>query len=90
MQNQPMMRTLLPFFRDPAHQFTFHMVRRLSRCHSGAVSNAENVRVNSNRWMAKGLIEHNICCFPADPRERLEGRSVLWHGAIMLGNENFR
>tara|TARA_B100001123_G_C14836461_1_gene838327 strand:- start:10 stop:252 length:243 start_codon:yes stop_codon:yes gene_type:complete len=55
----------------------------LAACQTRPNANAENMRVDGNRWFAKGEPQHDIGTFPADPRQFHQGSTISRHKAVM-------
>ena len=46
--------------------------RRFARRDAGTVADPEDVRIDRDRRLAKGNVEHDVCGFPADPGQGFE------------------
>ena len=55
------MRALFPGIGDPPHKLDLDSVRCLAGCHACAIANPEDMRVDGNGRVSKGLVQHHIC-----------------------------
>ena len=80
-----------PFFPGIGHtpdKLCLDGVGCLAGGHAGAVADTENMRVDGDGGLAKGLVQHHIRRFPADTGKRLERRAVGRHLAAMLVDQD--
>ena len=84
------MRALFPGIGDPAHKLDLDSVRCLAGCHACAIANPEDMRVDGNGRVSKGLVQHHIRCFPANAGKRLKRGAIIRHEAAMRLQQHFR
>src|SRR6185312_1736013 len=66
VEDQPVMGVEQVFFRHHLEQSLLHLDRRLAGREAGAVADAEEVRVDGDRWLPIGDVEHDVRGLPAD------------------------
>jgi hypothetical protein len=84
VQNQPMMGVTLEAVGDRALERLLDFIRILSGRQAGAIRNAKNMRVDRDRRLAKGDVEHHVRRLAPDARQRLERRARARHRSAML------
>src|SRR5215831_1922347 len=88
VQDQPVMSIALVFGRRDRLERGLDRQRRLPRGESGAIGHPENVRVDRDRRLAKGDVQHDIGGLATDPGQRLKRGAVARDCAAMLLDEN--
>ena len=71
-------------------QRLFHLQRSLARGKARAVADPEQMRVDRDCGLLEVDIEHHIGGLPAHARQRLQGRAIGRHFAIMLIEQDLR
>ena len=79
-----MVSVLFEFIRGEFQQFLLDRQRVLARCESGAIGNAEDMRIDSNGWFAESDVQHHIRGFASDARQCLKRFAVSGDFAAML------
>ena len=71
----------------PGHDFLklgFDLVDRLTRSEAGAIADAEHVRVDGERLLAKRGIHHDVGSLAPNARQFLQQFARTWHLAAVL------
>ena len=82
------MRIALVFGRRDPIERGLDRERRFAGGEAGAVGHAEDVRVDGDRRLAEGDVEHDVGGFASDPGQRLQRGAVARHLAAMLLDED--
>ena len=81
------MRIVNEFRRSELHELALDFLRRLPGREPGAVGNAKDMRVDRNRRVAEGDVEHHVGGLASDPRQFYQRRMIGRHFASMLVDE---
>ena len=76
--------------RNDLHELVLDLARRLAGRDAEAVCDAKHMRVDRERRLAEGGVEHDIGGLAADPRQSLERGAVLWRLPAMLLDDRAR
>src|SRR6476620_120811 len=90
VQNKPMVRMPFVFRRHHLLQFHFNFEGGFAGCQSGAVSDAKDVRIDSNRWLAESDVEDDVGSLAADTWQRLQRFARSRNLAAMFGDQLLR
>ncbi|MNV28114.1 hypothetical protein D3C71_1192940 [compost metagenome] len=88
MQDQPVVRVEQELGRDHLDQQILHRTHILARRQTGAVGDAEDVRVHRHHRLAEGRVEHDIGSLAADTGQRLECSTITRHLAAVLFHQH--
>src|SRR6185437_12125929 len=77
VQDQPVMGTMLVALRHDPVESKLHLQRGLTGREPGAVRNPESMRVDGDRALAKGDVEHDIGGLAPDAGERLKRFAII-------------
>ncbi len=72
------------FRGDELQQFLFHFEHVLARCQSGAVGDAEDMRVDGDGRLAEGGVENDIGGLAADTGQGFKRGAVFRNFAAVL------
>ena len=81
------MRVMLEAIGDRALEPLLYFVRIFSGRQAGAIRDAENMRIDGDRGLAEGDVEHHVGRLAADAGQRLERRARARHLAAVLGEQ---
>ena len=76
------------FFRNTLQEFHLNLQRRLTRCHTRAVADSEDMRIHRKRWLSKGNIQNHIRRFASHTGERLQLLTRVGDYAVVLVTQN--
>ena len=83
-----MVGIFLVFIWGDTEQFFFNFNDRFARRQAGSVAETEDVRIDGDRGLAKGRVEHDIGRFAADTGQGFELAAILGNLASVLFKQN--
>ena len=81
------MRVAAKGLGDDLFELCLHLVHGLARSESGPVADAEDVRIDRERFLPECSVEHDIRGLAADAGEGLTRLPRAWDYAAMVGDE---
>src|SRR5262249_32780269 len=90
MQDQPVTRMQHELRRDDLLEPKLDLERRLARRKTGAIADAEDMRIDRHRMLAIGHVEHAVRRLAAGARQRLNLGAGARHLAAELGQQLLR
>src|SRR3954447_3455328 len=84
VQDQPVMRTELILRRRDGFETLLDLERRLAGRQTGAVAEAEDMRIDRDRRLAERDVEHGTGGLAPDPRQPFERLALARHLAAVL------
>jgi hypothetical protein len=88
VQDEVVMGVAQVLRRDDLHELRLDLEGILAGCQPGAVGDPEDVRVDRQRELAEGDVQHHVGGLAADARQRLERLASAWHLAAVLLEED--
>lgn len=84
MQYQQMMCVFFVVLGHDLVEFSFDLEYVFSGSKSGPIRDAENMRVDCDRWMTESGIQYDVRGFSADPGKRFQVGAAFGNLAVVL------
>jgi len=85
-----MVRVELEFFGNDLFKLILHLARVFARRQSGAICDAEDMRIDRYCRQTKSDVQDDIRGFSSNAGESLKRFAVSWYFSLMLLHEHFR